>query len=470
MFQRILAWIREVWSKMIGVSNIKTALAVDVAITPRMAEALQLWSLMYNNFSPWLGRDVHSLNLAAAISAEIARTATIEMKIAITGSARAVWLQEQIDRLALKLRHYTEYGCAKGGLMLKPYIDASGQIAVDVIQADMFYPVAFDASGNITSCIFADQRTVGREYYTRLEYHSMTAEGCVIRNLAYRSLSRDTLGNQVPLSAVGDWAALLPEATITSVKKLLVGYFRYPTANNIDVTSPLGVSCFARAVNLIEQADRQWSNLLWEFESGQRALYTDAAAFKQDPVTGLPILPNRRLYRTLEESGEVGKGGLFEDWSPSLREENILRGLDAILREIEFVSGLAYGTLSNPQTVDKTATEIKISRQRSYATVTDTQKALKTALDDLLYAMDVWATLGNLAPRGSWAANYDFDDSVITDKDVQMTQDRQTVSGGMMPKYVFLMRNYGMDEASARAWIADVTAEQPADLFPGIPK
>jgi hypothetical protein len=33
---------------------------------------------------------------------------------------------------------------------------------------------------------------------------------------------------------------------------------------------------------LIESADRQWSDLLWEFESGQRALYVDALAFGKD--------------------------------------------------------------------------------------------------------------------------------------------------------------------------------------------
>jgi A118 family predicted phage portal protein len=326
---------------MIGTGSVKSALSIDIAISPLMAESLQLWALMYNNFSPWLSKDVHSLNLSAAISAEIARTVTIEMKIAVTGSARATWLQEQIDRFMPHLRQYTEYGCAKGGLMLKPYVDADNQIAIDCVQADMFYPIAFDTNGHITSCIFADQRTVGRDYYTRLEYHTMTPAGCVIKNLAFKSLARDTLGTQVPLSSVNDWTLLLPEATITGVTKPLYAYFRYPVANSIDPTSPLGVSCYARATQLIEQADKQWSNLLWEFESGQRALYVSEDAFKKDVRTSLPILPHKRLYRTLDMSGDIGSGGLYEDWTPTLREENILRGLDAILRQIEFTCGLA---------------------------------------------------------------------------------------------------------------------------------
>jgi A118 family predicted phage portal protein len=95
---------------------------------------------------------------------------------------------------------------------------------------------------------------------------------------------------------------------------------------------------------------------------------------------------------------------------------------------------------------------------------------LQAALDDLLYAMDVWATLNNLAPRGTFAATYDFDDSVITDKEIQMAQDRQAVTMGVMPKWMYLTRNYGLDEVTAKAWISDVTTEQPMDLFGGAPK
>ena len=58
-----------------------------------------------------------------------------------------------------------------------------------------------------------------------------------------------------------------------------------PLANNIDTSSPLGASIYSRAVDLIKQADQQWTDFLWEFESGKRALYTDPMAFEKDPTT-----------------------------------------------------------------------------------------------------------------------------------------------------------------------------------------
>jgi A118 family predicted phage portal protein len=445
---------------MINQTSVKQALNVDIAISPQMAEALQQWAQMYENKAEWLSTDIKSLNLPAAIAGEIARAVTIEMTVEISGSPRADYLDEQFENVVNVLRQYVEFGEAKGGLMMKPFVNGKN-ISVDFVQADQFFPVAFDANGNITACVFSDQRQVGGNYYTRLEYHTMTPAGCQITNRAYKSQTRDTLGQQVQLTELDAWADLTPDATITGIDRPLFAYFKNPQANNIDPTSPLGVSCFSRAVELIEQADNIWSDLLWEFESGQRALYVDELAFGKDK-NGKAILPNKRLYRTIETGST--EGDMYEEWSPTLREVNILNGLDAILRKIEFTCGLAYGTLSNPATVDKTATELKISQQRSYATITDTQKALEESLEQLLWAMDIWATLSGLAPMGAYEAVYDFDDSVIVDKDLQFQQDMRLVTSRLMSPIEFRMRNFGESEELAKKMLAMI-APAPVDVF-----
>jgi A118 family predicted phage portal protein len=468
MFTRLLEWIRKVFEKMIGQSSIKQALKVDIAISAPMANALQTWAALYRNQAEWLNKDIKSINLPATIAGEIARAVTVEMKATIQGSPRADYLNAQLAKILPKLRQQVEYGVAKGGLVFKPFVDNS-EIDVDFVQADQFYPVAFDSNGNITACFFADQRTIGQYVFTRLEYHALEGTDYIIRNQAFRSSSQSELGQPTNLTSVPAWAELTPEATITHVPKPLFAYFRFPAANNIDTSSPLGVSCYSRVVELIEQADRQWSDLLWEFESGQRALYADVVAFKNE--NGKSVLPLKRLYRALNGTSNIGDNpdGLYHDWSPTFRETNILNGLDAILRRIEFNVGLAYGTLSNPQSVDKTATELKISNQRSYVTITDTQNALRVTLENLLYAMDFWVTLYKLAPKGAYTATFDFDDSVITDKEAQFSQDSRAVGMGVMGKVEFRMRNYGEDEATAKAKIAAVQAEQPqeSDLFKG---
>ena len=474
-FNKILQWIREWMGKlMIGSGSVKSAFNVDVAITPYMATALQLWSFMYVNRAYWLNQSIdghssgdrldnyelRSLNLPAAIAGEISRAVTIELKIEISGSARADFLSKQMERVLPQLRREIEYGCAKGGLMFKPYINGD-QINVDYVQADQFYPISFDTNGNIISCVFADQRTIGHNYYTRLEYHAMTENGCEIRNQAFKSTAKDVLGSPVPLSIIPEWAEIEEQATIKNIDKPLFAYFRFPLANNIDPTSPLGVSCYSRVVELIHDADKQWSELLWEFESGERAIFVDVLAFGKDK-NGQPKLPNRRLYRGID-SGE--DADMFHDWTPDFREASILSGLDAILKKVEFNCGLSYGVLSDPQSVEKTATEITSTQQRFYATIADTQKALQHALEQLVWSMDVWTTIGNLAPKGNYELAFDFDDSIVIDREAQMMQDQQTVGMGAMPKWMFLVRNYGLTENIAKQWVTDFQSEQPKDLF-----
>ena len=443
---------------MITPNSVKQSLRVDIAMTPLMAEALNKWSLMYVNTSPWLGGEIKSLNLASSIAAEIARAVTIEMELDVTGSARADFLAAQMIPVLNSIRTYTEYGAAKGGLWFKPYINGD-EICVDYIQADMGYPVAFDANGNMTSAVFADQKQVSNNFYTRLEYHAPMDSGYRITNTAFKSTTRDMLGNQVNLSELPEWADIEPEAAILNIDRPLFAYFKMPFANAIDPTSPLGVSVYSRAVHLIEQADRMYSDFLWEFESGKRALYTDTMAFGKDSA-GKALLPDKRLYRLLDLNSRVDGKGLFEDWSPTLREANILNGLDAILKRIEFTCGLAQGTISDPQSVALTATEIKMSKQRTYSTVVDTQKSLADALNGLLYAMDVWATIGGLAPAGAYVATYTFDDSIVSDDDAQFNNDSAAVTLGVMPKFIFLMRNYGLDEETAKQWVMNTAAQR----------
>ena len=453
---------------MIDQKNIKQALNLDIALSSPMVNALTLWTQMYENKSPWLKKDeVHSMNLAVAISSEISRTVTIEMTVELGDSKRAEYLLEQFEPLMEKIREAVEYGCAKGGLMLKPYPEGDN-ILIDIIQADHFYPVHFDASGNIIAAVFVDHRQIGRWYYTRLEYHNSQAEldveegekgketGYVVTNTVFRSEGRDSLGHKVELSLVPDWADLEPEATIQGVEKPLFAYFKFPLANNIDSLSPLGISCFSRATDLIKEADKQWSGFLWELESGERALFLDSLAFGEDD-DGKPLLPDKRLYRFLETGSMEGE--LYKDWTPDIREGEILSALDATIKKIEFNCGLAYGSISDPATIDKTATEIKMSKQRTAATITDTQKALRKCLDNLFEAMDAWATISKVGAKGKIAPAYKFDDSIIIDKDAQFQQDLRLLDK-VMSKVEFRMRNFGEDEETAQKKIDQMNKEK----------
>ena len=447
MFDKLINWVKDMM-KMFSRNDLSRAIDVNIAVSSEMGEALGLWSQMYENKAPWLNETIKSLNLPAAIAAEVARLVTMEMKTEISGSTRADWLNTQYQGIMQNVRRYVEYGCAKGGLILKPYIDGK-RIAIDYIQADCFFPTAFDSSGRITGVIFTDRIMRNNKIYTRLEYHNMQAKGCYVSNLAFVSTNKNELGRQIDLVNVDEWSTLEPEVLIRNINRPLFAYFKIPLANTIDTQSPLGVSIYSRAVDLICEADKQYSRLLWEFESGERALYVSDMAFKKDEKGNIKF-PNKRLYRALAEGED-----LFEEWTPTLREQNILNALDSILTKIEDSCGLARGTFTNPQNEAKTATELKILRQRSYATVADTQKALQSTLEDLVYAMDVWATLGHLAPAGKYDVTFEWDDSIVSDRQAEYAERSQLVSLGVMQPWELRSWYLGESEETAKQMITE---------------
>ena len=466
-----MSWIAEAWDALKGWVNrmftrdeITKAIGADIAPSEEQQKQVALWASMYRNAPEWVNNeDVFSLNLSATIASELARGASIEMALTVEGSARAKWLQEQVQPLVDDVRSDLEVGLALGGMIWKP-IPLDGKVAINVLPADAFYPIRFDSTGEIEAAVFVDQRKVGKRTYTKLEMHDLKDGVYTVHNRAYVSDNGNNLGSPAELNVVEDWAGLEPVATIQGTDKLLFAYFKAPGGNPNDTGSPMGVSCYARAVDLIKEADKLHSGFLWEFESGQRALYADVVAFKKNDAGDL-ILPNKRLYRALNGTSNIGEGDLFKEWTPNLREQNYLNGLSALYRRIELATGLAYGTLSDPDTVARTASEVISSRQRTYSTLKDIQRNLQSAMERLVEVVDFYATAYNLSPKGAYHLTFEFDDSVLVDKNQQMLTDRQTVNMGIMPKSIFLQRNYGLDEATAQLWLSQMQDESPTEVF-----
>lgn len=438
----ILSAIKEVISKLFDKKTISEKLGVSIAVSQSMTNAIKLWSNLYEGNAPWLSENVRSKRLAYAVTHEMARLVTLEMSSELSGGKRAEYLSPFYHKIISDAPVFVEKACAMGGIMLKPYLTPSG-IATAYIQADSFFPTAFDSSGNITGCIFTERKVIGKRYFTRLEYHSFTPAKYTVINKAYVSESGSELGRSIALSNLPEWAQLQEETNFTANRPLF-SYFKMPGANRIDSSSPLGVSIFSDAIGAMEDADEQYSRLLWEFEGSELAVFADETALEhKDGKVSAPKL-NKRLMRGLDQEN------LYEVFSPNIREQSLLNGLDAILRDVEYLSGLAYGTLSKQNDTAKTATEIKASRQRSYCTVHAIQTALQNALTDYIGVLDFLCSLYNLAPADKIEASFDFDDSLVTDAETQQKIWLQEVAAGLMQPYEYRMRQYGETEEQAK--------------------
>lgn len=417
---------------MFPLKDIKQALGVKLAITDDMMQSIEMWQKCFAGQAFWLSDSVISLRLEQAITREFANITLNEMTASVSNDK----LQKIFETATEDLNSELQSGLATGAMVIKPL----GGDKVQYISANAFVPIEFDARHRLVKVIFPEFKKIGDNYYTRLEYHSLDKDkGLTITNTAYVSASEGQLGREIPLAAVDEWASLPNAVTYTAMLRPAFGYFRTPIKNTIDGSS-CGVSVYANDINLIRKIDTQFGRLDWEFESGERAIHVDAAAFKKEGTEKL----NKRLYKAVDV--DLGDNELFKDFSPAIRQSDITDGLNTYLRRLEFSVGLAYGDLSDPDTVAKTATEILSAKNRKYNTVSAIQKQLKYCLDDLVYAL---AFYNSLATSG-YTFVCDFKDSILTDEQTERTQDIQDLSLGIMRPDEYRMKWYGEDEKTAK--------------------
>lgn len=409
------------------------------------ARAIELWSRMYRGHAPWNSSNTKSSGVASSIASEAARLITIELKGELTGSEA---LSAEFDKLLPKLRRFVEYGTAKGSLVIKPIV-VDGAITTQFIQADRFFPLRWDSSGNLIRCAFADQLRDGNTIYTLLEIHSFENGVLTVQNRLYRSGYDGLLGTRVPLSAVDKWAKLDDEGKFTGIDRLPFGLFNCPIANNIDEDSPMGVSVYSRAVELICEADKRYSGESWEYESKETAVHIGSSMLRYDKEQDKYIYPGGRneLYRAVEiDSGAVDKPCL-EVYSPEIRHEAYKSGWNEQLRRIEFACNLAYGTISDPNSVDRTATEIEASKQRSYTFIYDCQKALETALYEWAEGAAFWLALSG--QNSAYDMKLEWGDGILANPDAERDEDRKDLANGTLrpEEYRAKYRNETVEEA-----------------------
>lgn len=438
---KILNAIRELVRKMFPSKSIKEVYSVDIAITDLMLRHIEEWNRMYSGKASWLSEDVISLRLEQAIVREFANITLNEMTASVTDKN----IDEIFQKAIKDINQNLQKGLASGAMIIKPL---NGNNVQYIPQTD-FIPIEYDVNGRIMKVIFPEIKQISdREYLIRLEYHSLDAEkGLTITNKAFRSSSPDSLGKEIPLKSVPEWSFLMEGVTYPLMKRPAFGYYVNPIANSID-GSHGGVSIFDSATELIRLADIQFGRLDWEFESAERAIHVDMTALRPVKTASsfqdfeVPKL-KERLFKGLDISGRTQD--FFKEFSPVLREENFIKGLEEYKRAIEFTVGLSYGDISNPQSVEKTATEIKAAKKRKYNTVSAIQNNLKTCLDDLVYAIAFF----NAMTQRRYEFICDFKDSILVDEETERQQDRNDVSMGIMRPEEYRAKWYGesLDEA-----------------------
>jgi len=462
----IIARIRG-WINMLFHSKVKEEFNIRDITSDEMKRMIEMCASIYKGNPGWVNEEEHikTINFAKAICSETARLTTLAIGIQIDGSVRAAWLQEQIEKIYFQLRHWVEYGCAYGTIILKP----NGQ-TIDIYTPDKFI-VTDQANGEITGIVFINQEISndGKKYYTRLEYHRILEDGTyAVSNRCYVGNSKNDMGQAIKIEKT-PWSGLLEEAAIENVDAPLYGVLRTPHANNIDIDSPLALSIFSEAIEEIKDLDIAYSRNSKEIIDSKRLLLLDSDRLL--PSGGKVTLATAGFEKIRDAMGLPdyvknvygdGRENFYQEINPSLNTDTRLTGINALLSQIGYKCGFSNGYfVFNESTGIQTATGVEAEQQRTIQFVKDCRDKLESCLNGLIYALNVFADLYRYAPVGAYEVTYDFGD-ITYNREEDRARWWGYVVSGKVPAWKFFEKFEGMSEEDAKAMVEEAAEKIPA--------
>ncbi len=460
-----------IWEKVKGWFGMlpKNRIKEEFEIEPIRSEEVKRWVRecfdIYQGNPSWIDPEdgIDSICFAKAICSEVARLATLGIGIDITGSGRAAWLKRQVDAVYFELRHWVEFGSAWGTVILKP----NGS-TVDIYTPDTFEVTAME-SGNFVGAVFTNQQKVGDQWFTRLEYHRFENGVYRITNRCYVGANKSDIKKPVDISLT-PWAELAEEASIVNLEQPLFGVLKMPQANNVAPGSPFGLPVFSEAVQELRDLDIAYSRNANEIQDSKRTVLLDSDLMLESgrKMTGYGIDARRKALGLPDMVKNVtgnGNESFYQEINPTLNTDERLTGINALLSQIGYKVGFSNGYfVFNQSTGIQTATQVEADQQRTMQLIKDVRDKLENCLNGLIYALNAFADLYQLAPAGAYEIVYDFGDIAYSPAE-EKARWYGYVTAGKVPFWYYLTKFEGFTEEDAKA--LEQAAKPKETLFGG---
>ena len=390
------------------------------------------------------------------------------------GTGKTAWLDGQRSLIDAEKQDVLQWVMVGGEGFLKPAPDGTGRLAYHVVRRDCYNVLARGPRG-ITDVLMSERSRAGSDYYTLLERRTVDGSGYLtIRYKLYTSKNSSTLGQEVRLDSLPQYAALAPEHTYSvPFGGLGMTYIRLPMANNVD-GSPDGVSVYEGAVQLIHNIYKNEYQLGRECELGRSRIVAGSDMLMTTRQEGFTF-----LYRALKLLGvtadtpdpEGGVMRLKDDvfvgldgdtsmgmtiFSPTLRDESFERRKQSYLKACENIIGLKRGILSDVEAVERTAKEISSSEGDYSLSIMDLQRMWYDALLETLRITDLWGqALGLCDARAvdlEQLLSVSWGNGVLYDADKDWADTLSMVEAGLLKPELALAKK------------DDLPSETPEDL------
>lgn len=443
------------WFSMLLKSRAKDEFNITPIISAEVEWLLEYCARVYRGQPDWEDEENHikTVNFAKSICSETARLTTLAIGIRVDGSARAKWLQEQVDGIYYELRKWVEYGCAYGTVILKP----NGDTVKLYVPGQ--YEITEQSGGRITGAVFHNSAYDEQldKYYERLEYHRFENGAYVITNKCFTGSSPNGCNEPVDIKLT-PWANFLEEARILGVDRPMFAPLRTPHANNLDHSCTVSLPIFSDALEELRDLDVAYSRNAKEIEDSKRTVLLDSDTLlpsggkvKDTPHAWDAQRASLGLPDMVKNVRGDGQKMFYQEINPTLNTDTRLTGINALLSQIGYKVGFSNGYfVFNESTGIQTATGVEADQQRTIQFIKDCRDQLQSCMDALIYAMSKIADLYKLAPVGSYEVVYDFGD-ITYNRDEDRSRWWGYVQAGRVPAWMYFVKFEGMTEEDAKA-------------------
>lgn len=461
---------------------------VDIISSDLMETAQLEWQNIIKGRPYWMSKTVRTINFAKFLCYYTSKKTCLDLNVTISGSDRANYINQCVKAMIQKsIRDKAEDACGAGGIILKPNGTYNPVGAIDYVMPGSFAVTEKNSNGDILGVIFIDRKIKGDDYYTRLEYQHFTSsisddgEGSgrtyTIENKAFKSKGSDSLGRSIKLTDVPEWKDIPESISISNVEKPLFGYFKMPYNNTIDHASPEGVAVFANCIEELRNLDVAWSRKDDEVDDSQHITFIDEnALMKRDKNTGdKERIELPRFVKGLKRG--VDAQNTINEHVPTLLTEQRVADINSILSMISTKAGFSQGQfVLDRKTGVATATEIESDDSETVETINDIRASLKSAIKDLIYALDKYCDVFFNMQSGYVNALDDdvADEDVFYFKDLlaSFEQDRtrayQLMMNGVYSKRKYLKEYEGFNDKEIDEMFAERNEENASQKEKGL--
>lgn len=366
-----------------------------------------------------LYESIDDINFGAIFSNKLANYTISDSTMNIDGdNARVDLLDKTGQSMWKKAKKIVSMAFGYGGVIIVPYVKG-GKIYYNLVPQSRLTIDETDGELITGATVLAEKKvisgTVSQTTYLRWTNYKVENGNMVITQQF-----SDDKGNKIP--APDFWKDIQEVRTITNVDRVLFGYIKSPINNrkaNDKYGVPITYGCDATILEIKETMKQ----MIREYELKECFVGADVTMFN-----GKNALPQNGLFKKIDSTSD----DFFEVFDPQFRDYTTR--LQELYKRLEHEIGTSYGILSEVDSQNATATEIKRSMYDTFTICDDMRSNIEKGMEDFFYACNVLANAYNLSARGEYELNFDWSYSLLEDTASEWSQLTYAQNKGIVSK------------------------------------